>query len=792
MSSPWSLPSATTVNPTTDCLPIDQLNSDGSITTRKTTSSQIVSSAGAASLASPAFTGVPTAPTPVNYDNSTKIATTAFVQTAIGDISGGTVTSVLGNTGAVTLSELVTGGVAPISSPTFSGTPTAPTPIESDNSTKIATTAFVQTAIGDISGGTVTSVLGNTGAVTLSELVTGGVAPISSPIFSGTPTAPTPIESDNSTKIATTAFVQTAIGDISGGTVTSVLGNTGVVTLSELVTGGVAPISSPTFSGTPTAPTPNNADNSTKLATTAFVTNAASLLAPLASPTFTGNPVAPTATFGTNTTQVATTAFVQAATAGTVTSVVGNGGVVTLSELVTGGVAPIASPTFTGNPVAPTATFGTNTTQVATTAFVQTAIGDISGGTVTSVLGNTGAVTLSELVTGGVAPIASPTFTGIVTTPAMVVGSNIATGPMGPVVNGASGNIRNTFYQTAGVNRWAGGANETAENNVVLNLVAQTNSGSNVLTFASTSAISVGMYVQATGIVANTTVTAITSGTAITISNNATSNISNGTAISFGTSLGSDYHITAYDDYGNTLGPYLALSRATNSLTLGQNTTTATSHYINGAALSDRGMYLQTAGNNAAFVGVDNSTINIVTLVTTATANSGTNVLTFASTTGVTSNDFVSSVTAGIPLETTISSFTSTTVTLKQNLTASLPSGTVINFGAANGSRFVIRTFDDYGNNYFGDAVRISRWNNSIELNGQTLGNPVAGAHIYIGTSATSPVQNGIHIVSQGTGLSASINAFGVDANSGLSILGSGTGSLYLGNGSGYKFIDLR
>ena len=33
--------------------------------------------------------------------------------------------------------------------------------------------------------------------------------------------------------------------------------------------------------------------------------------------------------------------------------------------------APLASPTFTGTPVAPTASSGTNTTQLATTAFVQ-------------------------------------------------------------------------------------------------------------------------------------------------------------------------------------------------------------------------------------------------------------------------------------------------------------------------------------------------------------------------------------------------------------------------------------
>ncbi|WP_227243994.1 hypothetical protein [Paraburkholderia caribensis] len=38
------------------------------------------------------------------------------------------------------------------------------------------------------------------------------------------------------------------------------------------------------------------------------------------------------------------------------------------------GAAPLASPTFTGTPAAPTATAGTSTTQLATTAFVTTAV----------------------------------------------------------------------------------------------------------------------------------------------------------------------------------------------------------------------------------------------------------------------------------------------------------------------------------------------------------------------------------------------------------------------------------
>lgn len=42
-----------------------------------------------ANLASPAFTGTPTAPTPTSGDNSTKVATTAFVQAAVAGGGGG-------------------------------------------------------------------------------------------------------------------------------------------------------------------------------------------------------------------------------------------------------------------------------------------------------------------------------------------------------------------------------------------------------------------------------------------------------------------------------------------------------------------------------------------------------------------------------------------------------------------------------------------------------------------------------------------------------------------------------
>ncbi len=70
-----------------------------------------------------------------------------------------------------------------------------------------------------------------------------------------------------------------------------------------------ASLDSPAFTGTPTSPTVAAGNNTTSVATTAFVTTAVATKANLASPTFTGTPAAPTAAAATNTTQVATTAF---------------------------------------------------------------------------------------------------------------------------------------------------------------------------------------------------------------------------------------------------------------------------------------------------------------------------------------------------------------------------------------------------------------------------------------------------------------------------------------------------
>ena len=124
-----------------------------------------------------------------------------------------------------------------------------------------------------------------------------------------------------------------------------------------------ANLASPTFTGTPTLPTgtiattQTAADSTTKVATTAFVTTADNLKANIASPTFTGTVTIP-------------------------------------SGASISGFAPLASPALTGTPTAPTATANTNTTQVATTAFVTTALSGASASV--AVLDNVGDVTVTS------------------------------------------------------------------------------------------------------------------------------------------------------------------------------------------------------------------------------------------------------------------------------------------------------------------------------------------------------------------------------------------------------------
>lgn len=165
-----------------------------------------------------------------------------------------------------------------------------------------------------------------------------------SPVFTGTPQAPTVANaSSSSTVLATTAFVQNAIN-----------------------VRGLAPIANPSFTGIPQAPTAANGTSTTQIATTAFVDNLyfntdLSPYATKASPTFTGVPVAPTAPANTSTGQLATTAFVTSA----------------VSALDLSSLAPKASPALTGVPTTPTAANTTANTQIASTAFVVNRLNDL-------------------------------------------------------------------------------------------------------------------------------------------------------------------------------------------------------------------------------------------------------------------------------------------------------------------------------------------------------------------------------------------------------------------------------
>jgi hypothetical protein len=347
--------------------------------------------AGGAPLFSPRFEGSPRACTPDPTSNSSRLATTAFVATAIGGI---------------------TATYAPIDSPAFTGVPTAPTAPQGSADGQLATTAFVTNAVADSTTG-VASFNGRTGVVALvgGDITAAGGALLASPVFTGTPSAPTQPTTDNSTRLATTAFVVAV----------------------------AAPLVSPAFTGIPTAPTAAPLTSTTQLATTAFVTaaiaagmagtvttfngrsGAVNLIANdvsaaggamLVSPAFTGTPTAPTAAPSTSNTQLATCAFVMAAvaTGGGVLTFNGRAGAVTLTtaDVSAVGGALLASPAFTGAPTAPTALAGTNTTQLATCAFVMAAVSAATAG-VASFNGRTGAVTLIATDVTAVLPASTTT-----------------------------------------------------------------------------------------------------------------------------------------------------------------------------------------------------------------------------------------------------------------------------------------------------------------------------------------------------------------------------------------------
>jgi microcystin-dependent protein len=210
--------------------------------------------------------------------------------------------------------------------------------------------------------------------------LTANKAPLASPAFTGTPTAPTAAPGTNTTQLATTAFVAAGIAAAA-----SPLSNDAPAALADAAAAGAAGTAS---RADHVHPLPPVATTSSKGLMSASDKTSLDGAAPKVSPALTGIPTAPTAPAGTNTTQLATTAFVSTAVADVVggapaalntlaelAAAVGNdANYATTNANALALKAPLASPALTGTPTAPTALPGNKTTQLATTAFVDAAV----------------------------------------------------------------------------------------------------------------------------------------------------------------------------------------------------------------------------------------------------------------------------------------------------------------------------------------------------------------------------------------------------------------------------------
>ena len=266
---------------------------------------------------------------------------------------------------------IVPTGIAVLNSPAFTGSPTAPTPTSGDNSTKIATTAYVQGAVnGQLSLGvagnsnvTLTAAQAGNGILNFSGALTGNI----SVIVPGT-TGKWAVE--NNTTGAFTLTVKTAAG--TGVAITQGKSNSIICDGTNVVPAQNDFVNT-ALTGVPTVPTAAVNTSTTQAASTAYVVNqgyltavlAASTYAPLASPTLTGVPLAPTAAINTNTAQLATCAFV-----------------------INQAYAPLANAALTGAPTSTTPAQFDNSTKIATTAFVNTFGKKASGITTINVSGS--------------------------------------------------------------------------------------------------------------------------------------------------------------------------------------------------------------------------------------------------------------------------------------------------------------------------------------------------------------------------------------------------------------------
>ena len=121
-------------------------------------------------------------------------------------------------------------------------------------------------------------------------------------------------------------------------------------------------------------------------------------------------------------------------------------GALTASTAAFSGAISSVSPSFTGTPVAPTATAGTNTTQIATTAFVQATAAGLGLGTIATQNANNvnitgGSLTGMTNVAGGTHSGTTATFSGAVSGGSGVFSGAVSgtTGTFSGAVSGTTG-----------------------------------------------------------------------------------------------------------------------------------------------------------------------------------------------------------------------------------------------------------------------------------------------------------------------------------------------------------------
>lgn len=345
-----------------------------------------------APLASPAFTGVPTAPTPAQFSADTKIATMEAVQRALGSYRNYTLI-----TTSTTLNASHVGHVLNISSGGITLTLPLPSSLGITSLMGQCITVHAATNACNINAAsnvtlmdslntTITNLTIPQGCAAQLVVLTANLWRVT--IMSGMGVTPT--VGDSSTKLATTEFVANTKAAMLS-TVTPLMDGVGAVGNDAVCARqdhvhptdtSRAPLASPTFTGTPAAPTAAAGTNTTQLATTAFVTVAIYNKCSDVTPLMNG-----TAAIGTSTKFTREDHVHPSDTSklglGTATPLMSGTAAVGTSTLgarqdhihpTDTSRAPLASPTFTGTPAGPTASQGTNSTQLATTAFVNSAI----------------------------------------------------------------------------------------------------------------------------------------------------------------------------------------------------------------------------------------------------------------------------------------------------------------------------------------------------------------------------------------------------------------------------------